>query len=786
MNSTSKWQLIEPVEPPPWLVDRTGIYAAQLIWQRGWQTRDRVEAFLNYEAYKPTSGFAFGAEMSQAVTRIKQAFDAGEKVAIWGDFDADGITATAVLWEGLGQFFPQDRQLVYYIPDRLTESHGLSKKGIDLIRDCQLIITCDTGSTNAAEIAYANSLGIDVIVTDHHALPEQRPPVVAIVNPRYLDSSHPLYNLSGVAVAFKLVEALYEMMPDDKPVEPLENLLDLVAIGLVADLVQLVGDCRYLAQRGIEVLRQKRRPGIKYLLEQCKKAGDRAIDISFGIAPRLNSISRIWGDVRKCVELLASKDDAVCRELAQLAELANTQRKAIQKRILSQVEQKISQVDLSTTGILVLDDAQWPVGILGLVAGQIANTYNRPTILCNSEDELARGSARSPIGIDLYELIKGQERLLASFGGHPLAAGLSLPTANIPLLREAINHRFWQLDRQNQTRAAAIDLKLQIADLGQSLFRQIKLLEPYGMGNPAPRFLIQNCRFEDKTNANIKNAKGQKVEYIKSRFTLVDATGEIGGDWWGHYSYELPEGKCDAIVELVDNTYKKSYEVRLIDFIDLGIESDNASRQTTNESAISLGIDKVANSVKVLDWGKSLPLPTEAIICDLCPTSWQELDRWITQATIVQKPLVLTYAPPAESSGIDAWKILVGIAKYLSRTGSAIAMSQLQAKLGIQLQAKLNIDDFTVLQFGLDALSACGWKITLHEQILQMQLIDPGYVREETAISSATQANTAVQKFIATVNELIFRQQYFDQQLLRLVPSNSSHRAPLTFDTTGA
>ncbi|NJM28233.1 MAG: hypothetical protein HC856_08430 [Pseudanabaena sp. RU_4_16] len=269
------------------------------------------------------------------------------------------------------------------------------------------------------------------------------------------------------------------------------------------------------------------------------------------------------------------------------------------------------------------------------------------------------------------------------------------------------------------------------------------------------------------------------MEYIRSEFSLVDATGKIRGDWWGHYSYELPEGKCDAIVELVDNTYKKSYQVRLIDFIDLGIESDNASRQTPNKRAIALGIDKVANSVKVIDArGKSLPLPTEAIICDVCPTSWQELDRWITQATILQKPLVLTYTPPVESNGIDAWKILVGIAKYLSRTGSAIALKQ--------LQAKLNIDDFTVLQFGLDALSACGWEITLHEQILQMQLIDPGYVREETAIGSATQANAAVQKFITTVNELIFRQQYFDRQLLRLVQSNSSHRTSLTFDTTGA
>jgi single-stranded-DNA-specific exonuclease len=759
VNSPSKWQLIESIEPPPWLVERAGIYAAQLIWQRGWHSPEAVEAFLDYEAYTPTSGFAFGAEMREAVARIKQAFAKGEKIAIWGDFDADGITATAVLWEGLGQFFPQDRQLVYYIPDRLTESHGLSRHGIDRLHDCQLIVTCDTGSTNLEEIIYANSLGIDVIVTDHHALPETRPPVVAIVNPRYLDRNHPLYNLSGVAVAFKLVEAFYESMQadgddllDGLKVEPLDNLLDLVAIGLVADLVQLVGDSRYLAQKGIDMLRQKRRPGISFLLEQCKKAGDRAVDISFGIAPRLNSISRIWGDVRKCVELLTSKDAAVCQELAKLAELANTQRKAIQKRILSQVEQKITQVDLSTTGILLLDDAQWPIGILGLVAGQIASTYNRPTILCNSEEKIARGSARSLIGIDLYELIKGQEHLLNSFGGHPLAAGLSLPKANIPLLREALNHRFWQQYHQTQPRAIAIDLKLQIAKLGQNLFRQLKLLEPYGMGNPAPRFLIQNCRFEDKFNANIKDAKGQKVEYIRTEFSLVDVSGRIKGDWWGHYSYELPEGNCDAIVELIDNPYKRTYEVRLIDF-------QLQNLQELDVIPVSLptltSIDFLtASDLQILDWRglSSPPLPEDIPICDRCPTSWQEINHWLDRARSRHQPLALIYAPPAEMNGIVTWQVLVGVSKYLSRTGKAIEIAQLQTKLGIY--------DLTVLQVGLDALTACGWQISQHEQILKMQFLDP------TAVSNAI-AKSSIHKFVSAINELGFRQQYFDRQLLR-------------------
>jgi single-stranded-DNA-specific exonuclease len=168
--------------------------------------------FLNPEFYQPASPFEFGQEMQWAVERLQQACTTGEVVAIWGDFDADGITSTAVLWEGLGQFLPQEWQLIYYIPNRLTESHGLNCQGIDALQKqgCRLIVTCDTGSTNLSEIEYAHKLGIDVIVTDHHTLPSERPPVKAIINPRYLPPDHQLFHLSGVAVAYKLVEALYE------------------------------------------------------------------------------------------------------------------------------------------------------------------------------------------------------------------------------------------------------------------------------------------------------------------------------------------------------------------------------------------------------------------------------------------------------------------------------------------------------------------------------------------------------------------------------------------------
>ncbi|WP_448560531.1 single-stranded-DNA-specific exonuclease RecJ [Trichothermofontia sp.] len=390
-----QWQLAPSMTPPDWFVqavqayvtDTPGYFAAQLLWQRGIQTEAALAQFLDPLCYPATAPAAFGVEMQWAIARLQQAITQRETVAIWGDFDADGVTATAVLWEGLRPFFPDPEQLQYFIPNRLRESHGLSRSGLQRLADrgCHLVITCDTGSTNWEEIVYAQTLGIEIIVTDHHTLPLERPPVVAIVNPRSLPVDHPLAHLSGVAVAYKLLEALYQAMPEQDP-QPLEDLLDLVAIGLIADLVELKGDSRYLAQRGIAHLRTlqqhpARRPGVHRLLELCRRTGDRPTDIAFGLGPRINAVSRIQGDAHFCVELLTSRDRDRCRQLAEQAELLNTRRKALQKDILDQAIAQLADLDLSTTHVIVLAEVGWPVGVLGLVAGQLAQQTGRPTIL---------------------------------------------------------------------------------------------------------------------------------------------------------------------------------------------------------------------------------------------------------------------------------------------------------------------------------------------------------------------------------------------------------------------
>jgi len=760
-----------------------GRYAAQLLWQRGIRDLEQLPGFLNPDCYQPANPFEFGQEMQWAVERLQQACNSGELVAIWGDFDADGITSTAVLWEGLGQFFPQEWQLIYYIPNRLTESHGLNCQGIDKLRSqgCRLIVTCDTGSTNLKEIEYAHKLGIDVIVTDHHTLPSERPPVQAIINPRYLPPDHQLFHLSGVAVAYKLVEALYQALPGI-PQQPLENLLDLVAIGLIADLVQLSGDSRYLAQLGIRRLQQqaktRSRPGVARLLELCQRNGDRPTDISFGLGPRINAVSRIQGDASFCVELLTSLDEQRTQQLAEETELANTRRKALQKDVTQQVKNKLAQLDLSTTSVIVLEDSQWAVGVLGLVAGQIAQEYGRPTILLStgggegeigkgqegqggqggfsdSPSPIARGSARSVNNIDLYQLVKSQEHLLHRFGGHPFAAGLSLLVENIPLFTEAINQ---QLRQQAGVTGALVtpvmeaDLVVKVADLGKELFYELKLLEPCGMGNPVPKLLIQNCWFEEVWNRNTQDFKGRKVQYIKTELEIWDDSSTIGfpGIWWGHYKDEVPKGRCNAVVELDYNNYKKRPEVRLI-----------AVQSNVNASSFNIPVQLDW----ILDWrGEDTdweqenfsnsflgsPAPSPPLSLRECPTSWDELQVWFRRAIQADRKLAIAYPPPSHLPPREVWQQLVGIAKFLSRTGQTATL--------VQLQEKLDLSDRTI-HLGLQALSHLGFQVRHLDWSIEVSW-HPPLTSSEVSEPTPDEATLA---FLAAVEEEQFLRQYFYQ-----------------------
>lgn len=799
----AKWQIISAQDIPlefikgvKKITSRNAKYCAQLLWQRGIQDLEKLSGFLDPAKYLPADVNAFGQEISWAVERLQQARSRSEKVTIWGDFDADGITSTSVLWDGLGQFFTQHLQLDYYIPNRLTESHGLNCPGIASLAEAgtKLIVTCDTGSTNIEEIEYAQDLGIDIIITDHHTLPEFRPQVAAIVNPRYLTKDHPLYNLSGVAVAYKLVEALYMELPD-VPSQPLENLLDLVAIGLIADLVELKGDCRYLAQVGIEQLQKQvkadtmTRPGVAKLLELCRRNGDRPTDISFGLGPRINAVSRIHGDASFCVELLTSSDPQRCSQLAEEAELANTRRKSLQKDTIKQVTKKLDQLDLSTTSVIVLEDPQWQGGVLGLAAGQIAQEYGRPTVLLSSGEDgdsgelMARGSARSVNGIDLYGLVKSQSNLLHRFGGHPFAAGLSLPVANLNLFKEGINQQLRQQTNVTEmTPQIDVDLVVRVEDLGPDLFNELRLLEPYGMGNPIPKLLIKNCWFKNAWNKNIQDRRGQQVQFIRTTFNIWDDSVQKGfpGLWWGHYKDEIPvTEKCEAIAELDFNTYSKQYEIRLIALRPMSEASVNSSASSAADSeqlVMERLIDRRSaphllddlNNLDNLDNphnphnshnshnldSLAIPLSQTSIlqptILKQCPTTWGDIRQEYQRAINGDRSLVLAYTPDNRVDAIAVWRQLVGIAKYLARSTKQVSKAQ--------IKDKLDLSDRTFC-LGLEALEEAGFKYKLTDNLYQFY----GTAGAFQDMGPNSQSNSQINSFLSGIEEEKFQQEYFYQ-----------------------
>ena len=759
----SNWQIPPSVELPQeflkivqdYTPESNGSVVAQILWHRGVRDVVTLGTFLDEKAYQSKTPFDFGQEMNFAVKRLEKALNKGEKVTIWGDFDADGVTATSVLWEGLGQFFPPYQQLDYYIPDRQKESHGLNSPGIEKLarQGTSLIVTCDTGSTNIAEIDYANSLGIDIIITDHHTLPDERPEVIALINPRYFVETHPFYHLSGVAVAYKLVEAMYITLPDI-PRKPLENLLDLVAIGLIADLVKLTGECRYLAQKGLKKLQNTQRLGVKKLLDLCNKTGDRPMDISFGIGPRINAVSRIYGDARFCVELLTSEDEKRCHELAEQAELANIRRQEIQRDIIKQVQKKLERIDLSTTNVIILDDPQWMAGILGLVAGQIAQEYQRPTILLStSEPPFAKGSARSIREIDLYQLVSSQSHLLHRFGGHPLAAGLSLTIENLPLFIEGINQQLRRtgIDLTSLSSEIEVDAVVTVSQLGKSLFRELKLLEPCGMGNPTPKLLIQNCYFQNLWHKNLEDFKGKKIAYPRTTFEIWDSSIEQGfpGMWWGHHKDEIAaDTRYDAVVELDFNTYKNRYEVRLI------------ALQTYQQQSLTYSNKKdflIDNRHREISQEVSQLNPLFLLEC---PRDWTKLSREYQQAILRDKKLVLAYASPLKKSAHTTWINLVGIGKYLARTKTSISRQQLQNRLNLS---------YHTLELGLIFLAENGFKVKKNQENLSFELVN-----HEAKINK-------IEQFLEAVALENFLQQYFATVPLEILQTILNHEDSIDF-----
>ena len=672
---------------------------AQLLVHRGQTTVEQARRFLDPAAYRPSAPQAL-PDMDLAEARLNQAIEQGERLCVWGDFDVDGQTATALLVATLQSL---GANVCFYIPDRLTESHGIKLPALRrLLADrVKLILTCDTGIDAHDAVTAARAAGVDVIITDHHNLPETLPPAQAVINPKRLPPDHPLRELPGVGVAFKLAQALYTAhgRTGDS-----EDLLDLVALGIVADVAQQTGDTRYLLQKGLGQLQRTERVGLQALIESAHMKTARLTEehIGFWLAPRLNALGRL-GDANLAVELLTTNNRSRARIIALQLEAFNERRKLLVDRVviqaLSQIEDAPSLAEKYQA--IVLAAADWHPGVLGIAASRLVNQYAKPAILIALRpDGLGHGSARSVPGCDIYRALKTQAHLLTSFGGHPLAAGLAIQPEHITTLRRGLSEALADCPLVTE-KTITIDAVVELPRITAELLATIQRLAPFGAGNPSVSLGCRGLRIVEEVIFG--NTAAHK------RLVVQDETGHRREViWWGGADEQSPQGTFDLAFTLrpdnmIDNKVQISWlEAREwtpaqpttpIEFIDW---------RHVPDSQLTINITQLTSS---LIWAEG-PFPWP----NLTP-----LHRYQLQPAAA---LVVWYAPPgpdifhqvvnvvkpqqlflvAQPSPFDAWpafiKQLMGLIKHaLAHREGEVDLMPLAAALGHRsTTARLGID----------------------------------------------------------------------------------------------
>jgi single-stranded-DNA-specific exonuclease len=528
----TRWLDPQPVNTAS--LDGLGLHplVAQTLIRRGVRTPELARAFLDPLHSPPTPASALPG-MDLAVERIASALRAKEPICVWGDFDVDGQTSTALLVQTLHAL---EANVTYYIPIRGKESHGIHIESLKPIIDngTGLIVTCDTGITAYEAIDYSNSRGVDVVVTDHHDLGETLPNAKAIVNPKLLSQEHPLANLAGVGVAYKLAEALL----DTRHLTP-DTLLDLVALGLIADVALLRGETRSLAQKGIQALRETKRLGLRVIAELSGTNLETLTEetIGFTFAPRLNALGRL-GDANPAVELLLTQEPARARVLAAQIEGLNAQRRLLTSQVYAAVEAQLREnPELLTEPAIVLSHPNWPGGVVGIVANRLVDRYHKPAVLLTeSEDGILRGSARSVEGLHITEAITANKDLLLSFGGHPMAAGLSMQMDNLTAFRKglgkAIEKQLGEITREEPT--FQIDAWLELNEINLEFARALESLAPFGAGNPSLKLATRSVQIKSVSTI------GKTREHL--RLNIEDESrGTQTILWWGGAGEDRPD-----------------------------------------------------------------------------------------------------------------------------------------------------------------------------------------------------------------------------------------------------
>lgn len=546
-----------PPPPPPELVQAVGLHplAVHLLYGRGYTDAAAIAAFVAAAAPPEPEALCRLPDMNLAVARIEQALARGELICVYGDYDADGVTAIALLVECLQELGGRVR---YHVPDRFSEGYGLSSAVIAALaaEGVGLIVTCDCGVSAVAEVALARSLDVDVVITDHHHMPEVLPPATAVVTPQRLPADHPSRHLAGVGTAYALATALRRAL--GRPAAAAAGL-DLVAIGTIADVVPLLGSNRGLVTCGLDQLKQGSRPGLAALLQRAglnggpNGGGIDEEDVAFQVAPRLNAAGRL-DHPDLAVRLLLAADAAAARPLAQRLDALNGERRDLVSQVLAEASALVAE--LPPRAPVALYRPHWHEGVLGIVAGKLCEQRDAAVLLLTdrSRGEGVVGSARAPLGIHLYEAVAACADLVDRFGGHAAAAGLSTTAARVPELC-----RRFAAAVAGQTPAELpaprADLPLAIAAADWEAYRALRAVGPFGEGHPPPVLYADTVALHSAR----PTATGGHL-----RLVLGEGEARRQAIWWGGAAEPLPDRPLAVAYRLGVNRYGGRCELQLV------------------------------------------------------------------------------------------------------------------------------------------------------------------------------------------------------------------------------
>ncbi|SKA76234.1 single-stranded-DNA-specific exonuclease RecJ [Desulfobaculum bizertense] len=467
---------------------------ATILWQRGMHTAEQMDTFMS-PGLKHLAPLSEYPGLNEAAQILADGLLAGKKFAVWGDYDVDGVTSTALVTDVLAE---KNIDSMHHLPDRFSEGYGLNCAGIEALAEqgVELLLTVDCGITNIQEVTRAKELGMTVVVSDHHLPGKELPPADAIVDPRCADC--PCADLAGVGVAFMLMAAVNALVP---PKVDIRKFLDFVALGTIADVVKLRGQNRVLVKNGLLLLGEAKRPGIAALKEVSKYAPTAALgagQVGFGLAPRINAAGRI-GKAEDALTLLLSKNYSTARPIAAQLDDLNTERRATEDSILQEALTQAESQSKNRLG-LVLYHPDWHAGVIGIVASRIVEAFYRPTLILTKEGDHLKGSGRSTHEFHLYDGLTECSELLLGFGGHKQAAGMSLDENKLPALRDAFDKAVRkQCGDSPLTATLLTDGELPFAEIDFTLLKELELLQPFGPGNAEPVFVSPPVKVERRS-----------------------------------------------------------------------------------------------------------------------------------------------------------------------------------------------------------------------------------------------------------------------------------------------